>query len=149
MIVLLKASEPTPTATDASSQHNHAGVYIGANEPPTEAESSMWLASKGEVEGFEWKDDPSADDPDPPTYSVVGMRRSLGQLYAIVRSSHQDEQQDHSMQEIREKVFTSRVEHGIRRLPLMLQWRSFMGARLQLDHELIRSNAEYYQDVVR
>lgn len=136
-------------ATDCESRINHAGVYVGNNEPPEVDEVSRWLAAEKEVVGFQWQDKPDADDPDPPKYSVTGIRRSMGTLYGVVRTDQLDRQEDHLLSEIREKVFYNRVEYGLRTIPLMVQWRSFAEANLFIDHNLVRANAEFYQDIVR
>lgn len=140
-----------PVASDRDRAENHAGVIIGANQPPQLHELALWSAARDEVMNFEWRAQPDPDEPDPPTYRVTGIRRSANTLFAIVHSNHHDRQEDHLMGEIREKVFYSRVEVGLRvkNVPLMLRWSSFSCANLSINHDMLRANLKHYNDIVR
>lgn len=136
-------------ASDPGKMVNHAGVALGIHQPPQPHEVPRWLAARDEVVGFEWRAQPDGDDPDPPKYTVTGIRRSSDTIYAVVQTIHHDRQEDHLLHEIREKVFFSRVEAGVRDVPLMLRWGSFSNANLTIDHSMVRANLKHYNSIVR
>lgn len=133
--------------------YNHAGVYIGANDlslpSRDEDQRGREEATAEEVCGYQWSADPEPEEPDPPTFTVVGLRRGGGQVYCVVQTSHGDQQQDHTLEAVRRRIYYSVMDDVKVQLPFMMQWPRFRWSTLILDPTIIRANALHYEKVIR
>lgn len=133
--------------------YNHAGVHVGTNLPALgEEEEKRWRATQEEVCGFKWSLPPQGDDPAPPVYEVVGLRRdSNGLMFGVVETSDGDYQLDHRLPVLRKRMFEHAMnalrDHTKASLPLMMQWRKIRSSTLILDPYIIAANATYYEMV--
>lgn len=129
--------------------YNHAGVYVGTNDPPMgEEEQQRWHATLDEVAGFNWSLPREVEDPDPPVFEVVGLRRADGKIFATVETSQGDTQHDHTLESIRRRIFNHVVAERVGiLLPLMMQWRMLRRSILILDPHIIAGNAKYYERI--
>jgi hypothetical protein len=132
------------------SSHNQAGVLIRPNEHPLPEERCMWDATLHEIKGFNWQGPRQAEDPEPPTYRVGNIRREGGSMYAVVTTSHHEVQYDHSVADVRRRMYRVCIADKLELLPpRMLSWATLKDSRLTLDFSLLRECALHYQDVMR
>ena len=130
--------------------YNHAGIYVGGNDVPgTAGDQDRWDATFEEVGGFRWSADPEPEEPEPPTFEVVGLRRARGQVFCIVRTCQGDKQQDHPLEIVRRRIYDSVMENVKSQVPFMMQWPRLRDSSLILDPTIILANALHYEKVMR
>lgn len=130
--------------------YNHAGVFVGGNDlPSSEGEQRRFKATAEEVCGFQWSADPEPEEPDTPTFKVVGLRRDGDQTYCVVQTSHGDRQQDHPLDIVRRRIFYSFMDDAKDRLPFMMEWPRFRRSSLILDPTIVLGNTLHYEKVMR
>ena len=133
----------------------NAAVDIG-NWGLSSLEEKAWADNtREEVSGFTWEvvGDTSwgaaSSTGKVIKYRVVNIRKSGGRVWAAVRTSHDAVQLDHSLAEIREKMYFAKVGHAFRQLPLVLRYQQFQGSSFFVDLGVIYNSAEYYTNTVR
>jgi len=132
---------------------NHAGeaLDIVSGFTPSPEERSFWDATIDEIKGFTWKEEVDVSEDDATQYEVVGIYRPPGvaRTYVVVQAQDMEQQFDHRLAEIRERMFYLKVGIHYKRLPLFLQWPQLRSSQFSKDYDMFKDNAKLYMNARR